>query len=534
MKLQKIIFLSSALAALAGCNEDSEGSATTEVFDQLLASVEYDDANLKACVETTIAEQGITNTNQLTSLACSTPIESVTGLAYFKELETIDLSGAGLSCATLDGFDNQLIADAAMLGDATAIKTIQQEGCFYNYLEFADQSFRQCVVEQFAENGWASTDEVTNLKCDDINILSMEGVEIFTNLADLDIEATAVNCVAASAFAQEFEAVSVSSPAVCIIDNIDMSDDVAACLATGAAGKEFVVDLTSLTCDSPEFTDTKGLEKLTSLTELVLSDTNINCYDNRDFENSLLDTVNYSKPTSCIMTEETPFEDVLRASGNPEDPLFADPILQACFQEKVLDMGLTTLGEVTNQLVCTAKEFKFINTFQGIEEFIYITKFHANGPTIPSVDDLNYLVDLENLVDVNFQFANPLKDSGKEVVEFISQNLTQLTHLNINGFKGADYSLLKELPNLQELKAMGNLLSDADIQAIAALPQLKTVFIGNNTKFTSLLPFINQEAITIETVNISHKNYPANLCSDIAQLEASGIEVVKFNTLTCP
>ncbi|WOH39433.1 leucine-rich repeat domain-containing protein [Thalassotalea fonticola] len=536
MKLQKIVMLSSALLAVTACSEGTDKSGTTETFDRFLASIEYQDANLQSCVESTISEQKLKNSAELTNLVCTDVIESVDGLANFKELDTIDLSESGLSCAVLDGFDQQLMADAAALGDETPATTVQPQSCFYNYLEFADQEFRACVVDQFAVNGWTAVEEVTALTCDNDAILDMSGVEQFINLTDLNITNTSINCADTAAYVAANESVTVASPAVCIIENIDMSDDVASCLEGKVPASGLVVDLASLTCSSPEFTDVKGLEKLTSLTELVLTDTSVDCYVNRDFENQLLDTIEYSAPSTCIITAESTFDQILRESGNPEDPIFADTLMQQCFQQRVDEGGWTTVGEVTT-LNCATADYKFISSFQGIENFAWLAVFSTTKSAIPTVEDLKYLADLDLLIDLNLQFSDILKVAGNETQLFLTENVSQLQKLNINGFKALDFAAFKNFDNadidddgLKQIKLMGNAVDDAALTALSSASTLEEIYIGNNPNITSILALKDMPNLTL--VDINHKNTANIKCSDIDTLTTNGIIVVT-GVFTC-
>ncbi len=529
MKLQNIAMLSSALFAITGCSDDNDTSGPTDVFTKFLASIEYQDDKLKMCVETAVAEQEIQKSSDLLTFTCSDAIESVTGLAHFKGLQSIDLSSSGLSCAMLNEFDQQLIIDAAALGDDTAAVTVQPEACFYNYLEFADQEFRNCVVEQFTINGWADVSEVTSLTCENPAILSMSGVEQFVNLTDLNLADTSVNCSSAAEFVAGNETVTLTPPAVCVIENIDMSDDVASCVAAQAPESGLVVDLKTLRCGSPEFTDVKGLEKLTSLEELILTDTSVDCYVNRDFEALLLETVNYSKPSACILNQETLIADVIRATG-PQDPIFADSILQSCFDFYQEANQWTMVGEVTT-LACSSANFKAIASFQGAENFMELNLFHANKPAITSEQDLRYLADLEQLTDVNFQFAIPLKDKGKEVVEYMAREMPQLQNLNLNGFKKinmADFNIFdteeSDTDGIKLLKLTGSQLTDEHVTALSNINSLVELHIGNNPSITTVLPL--NVLPNLSTLHIGHKNTANIKCSDIDTLTGNGIEVI--------
>ncbi|WP_068544465.1 leucine-rich repeat domain-containing protein [Thalassotalea crassostreae] len=536
MKLQKITMLSLAILTLAACDDGVDSSGNTETFDKFLASIEYQDANLKACVESSIEEQDVKTSAELTSLVCTDAIESVTGLANFKELVSIDLTESGLSCALLDTFDQQLAADAAALGDDTPAVTVQPESCFYNGLIFTDSEFRGCVVEQFATNGWSSVEEVTTLTCNNQLIVNMDGVEIFTNLTDLDITNTSINCADTAAYVAANEGVTVASPSVCIIANIDMSEDVAACIEGQTPPSGLVVDFKQLTCSSPEFTDVKGLEKLTSLTDLVLSDTNVDCYDNRDFEEQLLDTINYSGPSSCIITETSTFDQILRESGDPSDPIFTDPLLQECFDDRVAEGAWTMVGQVTS-LNCGSADYKYIESLQGVENFAWLTTLYTNKPSLPSAEGFEYIADLELLIDINIQYSDTLKAAGDETLQYLINNVSQLQKLNINGYKGLDYATIKNFDNpevegdgLVFLKLMGSALDDAALVEIATASTLEELYIGNNPNITSILAFKDMPNLTV--LDINHKNTANIKCSDIDTLTSNGITVIT-GVFTC-
>jgi Leucine-rich repeat (LRR) protein len=54
-------------------------------------------------------------------------------------------------------------------------------------LQFLDQNFQDCVLENASDNGWDTVDEMTNLDCYDSNIASASGIEQLIALTDLTL-----------------------------------------------------------------------------------------------------------------------------------------------------------------------------------------------------------------------------------------------------------------------------------------------------------------------------------------------------------
>lgn len=497
MKLTKYILMLTAALAVVGC-EDSADDMESGI-DLYLQAIPFTDTNLQQCLESEIAAQGITTSKELTQLTCTAPIADVHGLHYFVNLESIDLSTTGMSCSMLHELQIQVIERAGVDEDESIAQIIQPSGCFYNEITFNDPLLKECVGAEVALNGWNSIDEVTFLACEEPTISDTRGLEVFTNLTMLDVSKTAIPCIDIQTLQGVLVDAVISGPVTCNVSAIEFSEPVQLCVDAQAPVSDLVIDFNgALSCNDPAITDLLGLDKLTSLTSLDLSNTSVNCIALSELSTVLKNT-DVTKPAHCIVTSETLLSDLVNFS----DPAFADDIMQACID----NLGVTTVGEVT-AVNCGAPVVlnKELTSIAGLENLVSMTNLTINAT---KVEDFQALKDHPSLVYLSVFNLKRLNDDD---MNFIHNNMTYLTDFNMGGATGMkDYSLFKNMVNLKFLGVANQSLSgEGDLGSIPEMTWLKKL----NIKANQLVTVEPLHSLT-DLIEVNLTKNPALTCEQI-------------------
>ncbi|WNC73075.1 hypothetical protein RGQ13_03570 [Thalassotalea psychrophila] len=523
--MNKKSLLVSSLTALAlmGCDGSSD-EGTEPVFKAFMEAIEFTDANLKACVEQTIEDQDINQSAQLTHLDCEQPIVDASGLENFYSLESINLATAGMSCEEYDQVQKQLNLPGFQYGRNEPIDVQQTDECFYNELEFADAHLRECVVNEYNLNGWASTDDLTVLSCTNSAIKSIAGLEVFTELMSLDITETSVNCAEAFDFDESNPNTTVANPSVCNISNIDFSAPVEQCVTANTPESGLVIHLEALTCADENIIDLTGLDLLTSLKTLDIYETGTDCQSITLLKQDLPETEMFV-PEQCVLNADMlltnlprPYP-VLDEAGEIAYVTFPDPKTRMCYER--LTENKTKLGQVT-QLKCgwNNEDERGLGSFEGAEYLLFVKEVAGSHSV---VQDLSPLYNLPALTHIDIAYN--LVITTEQYAELGEHQGANITHLRAMGMSFVNLDALEQFTAAIELNlSSSNLRFDPEASDWGAIPKmtsLKTLLLKKN-KIQSLQHLHVMTAL--EEINIQEQADNGILtlpCTEVDALQAA-------------
>lgn len=524
MNIKQLIILPLAIFTLASCGGDDSDDGTDVIFEEFMAAVEFNDANLETCVKSTIDEQGINQSQNLVDLACDEPITDVTGLQEFTKLTTLDLTANdSMSCIDIELVQKQLNTSAKVNGFEIPVDVIQAERCFYNELLFTDNALRECVIGMFNESDvLASTDDVTSLNCVDSNIKSLGGIEQFAFITDLDLSQTAVDCRQVSDFSTQNPTINVTAPSVCRISNINFPDPAVAACVNNYKVTDFVVDMTALECSDMNATDLTGIELLGSLETLNIANTGTDCQSIAMLKMDLSST-EITIPEKCVLNSDTLLTNVPRkyavydSEGVATYRIFEDDVIQGCFDNDVADKGYTTLGEYES-LFCNDKGATSIG---GVENLVAMNTLNIRNFTIT---DFSPMFNLSDLTKLELRYTTDIND---EQLKTISDALgEQLQILSLAGTKVLNFTYISEFTALKELNLSQTNktfdLVDKDWGSLDEMTNL-TKIIFKKTPLVTLEPLLtlpNLTDLTLQSTTQPGQSEVKLACSELDKLLA--------------
>lgn len=205
--MKKTLLLSSMLVTfLAGCDAvltDSESQTESTVY-----TFGIHDETLEACYLSAVKSNGWINIEQVTELTCDSGetietldgIENLTALTQLSVASLPTLSEADLAdLAKLPALSQLSLPDdlvvscefKAQIDETLANTNISATGCYevpYVIDQVTDAGLNACIQDTVDTNDWRLIEDVTQVSCAaDYVVESLQGLEIFTAIADLEI-----------------------------------------------------------------------------------------------------------------------------------------------------------------------------------------------------------------------------------------------------------------------------------------------------------------------------------------------------------
>ncbi len=280
-----------------------------------------------------------------------------------------------------------------------------------------------------------------------------------------------------------------------------------------------VEEIKQLECPGKEIKDIEGIQNLSSLEVLNLSNNQIrditpisklgklkqlNLQDNNlqllssISENQLLEQVDISDNSAIICSEQTKLEQsigeenlianqpCIEGMQQAQDVTFEDDNLQACIRQTALDIGADHLEQI-QQLKCVNHA---IDNIVGINQLPNLRELDLTQNNISDITPLQGLTLLKKVLLGKNQISNaqPLIDSKymqelrldyNELTDIqAAQTLKALRQIHLTNNQIRDLTPLQSLTGLLELRISNNRIIDID--SLANLPKLSSLWIQGN------------------------------------------------------
>jgi len=503
----------------------AQGSITIENDDFLISSIFFEDANMAACVNNSVA----ISIHDLTTLNCTSDnITNLTGIEFLVNLQNLDLSDNSISdisalanltaLRTLDLFGGNSISDIGALANLTALtdlrlsSNISDISALINLTALTRLYLNINTISDIS--ALANLTALTDLRLSSNNISDISALANLIALTDLRLQENNISDISALANLTALRTLDLHSNSI---------SDISA-LANLTA-------LRTLDLHSNSISNISALANLTALTDLGLSNNNIsdisalvnlsalrflNLHSNSISDISALanlttlrtlDLGNNSISNISALVSLTALR-ILYLGHNVSD-ISALANLTALRTLYLFNNNISDISALANLTALTTLNLSY-NNISDISALVNLTALTDLGLSNNNISDISALANLTALSTLDLFGDNNINDISALA------NLTALTDLRLSNNSISDISALANLTALTDLRLTSNIsdISDiSDISALANLTALTRLYLNNNN-ISDISALANLTALTdlrLSSNNISDISALANL-----------------------
>lgn len=382
-----------------------------------------------------------------------------------------------------------------------------------------DPQFQACFDEQAMANDWASTEDVTLLSCPSRGIRDLAGLEVFTNLLDLNLSHNQIEFAFPIDQLTQLEVLNLSHNRLQDINPLNSLFNLRELYLSGNRPSDTNAPGVSLVTVNPV------IQNNIELTHLGVGGMPIDYLDqlatfdlSQVFSQKLIDLdIRNTGISDVYALSRAPFLRVLNASGNQ---LQSTNGIDQLPQLEVLDLSHNPLFDVYQlRFIQSLKQLNLSSNRQLLEDQVRAIVLNNPGLTHLSLAEIRL---------PNLDWLPVPGQSGQfDLVELDISHSGNFVHLN----------QLNQYPNLRLLRAAGNGLED--LWPLGNLMQLEVLDLSDNKlPFIYALDFLNN----LTQLNLSGNNrlQASNVTSVIqsnpalTHLGVSGISLGDLNWLPAP